>query len=131
MASILFANLSFAQSQEHKGKEINVLVKKLLLNEHQVDKITKIIQRKHDDFGRIQKYKSSNPNKYAAKLKALYEGSLISMELILENDEQREAYRQYRIELRKQKGEMMKRYKKNGLSTEDASKKYYSEVTFS
>jgi len=106
-------------------------MEKLSLNEGQVNKLTRIIQRKHNNFSVIQKYKSTNPKKYASKLKALYEGTLISLELILENDTQKEAYRQYRIELRKQKSEMMKKYKKNGLSSEDASAKYYSAVIFS
>ena len=131
LISIFCVNLTFAQSQEHKGKEINFLKEKLSLNERQVNKVTKIIQRKHDNYQVIQKYKSTNPKKYASKLKALYEGTLISVELLLENDAQKEAYRQYRIELRKRKSEMMKKYKKNGLSAEDASAKYYGAVIFS
>ncbi len=130
MIAIFCANLSFAQSQERKDKEINFLTEKLSLNDQQVNKLTRVIQRKHDDFQVIQKYKSTNPQKYAAKLKALYEGTLISIKLILQNDTQREAYRQYQINLRKQKGEMIKNYKKNGLSAEDAANKYYSEVIF-
>ncbi len=128
---ILGANLSFAQAQDRKGKEINFLTEKLSLNERQINKLTRVIQRKHDDFQVIQKYKSKNPKKYATKLKALYEGTMVSIKLILENDAQREAYRQYQIDLRKQKGKMMKNYQKNGLSPEDASNKYYSEVIFS
>ncbi len=131
MIAIFCANLSFAQSQERKDKEINFLTEKLSLNDQQVNKLTRVIQRKHNDFQVIQKYKSTNPQKYAAKLKALYEGTMISIKLILQNDTQREAYRQYQINLRKQKGEMIKNYKKNGLSAEDAANKYYSEVIFS
>jgi len=130
MISIFSVQLSFAQSLEHKDKEINFLVEKLGLNERQIDKATKIIQRKHDDFKLIQKYKSTNSKKYATKLKALYEGTLVSVQLMLNTDQQKEAYRQYRIELRKQKGEMINTYKKNGLSAEDASNKYFSEVIF-
>ncbi len=131
MIAIFCANLSFAQSQERKDKEINFLTEKLSLNDQQVNKLARVIQRKHDDFQVIQKYKSTNPKKYAAKLKALYEGTLTSIKLILQNDTQREAYRQYQINLRKQKGEMIKNYQKNGLSPEDASNKYYNEVIFS
>ena len=128
---ILGANLSFAQSQEHKVKEINFLVEKLMLNDRQAEKVTKIIQRKYDTFQVIQKYKSTNAKVYAAKLKALYEGTLISVLILLESDVQREAFRLYGVELRSYKAEKMKNYKEKGLSKEEASDKFYSEVIFS
>lgn len=131
MIGILCANLSFAQSQEHKVKEINFLTKKLSLNDRQIGETTQIIQRKYKAFQAIQKYKDSDPKKYAAKIKAIYEGTLTSIQLILDNDDQREAFRLYRIDLRKQKAEMVKKNIKAGLSPEEASNKYYREVLFS
>lgn len=131
MIGILCANLSYAQTNEHKVKEINFLTEKLSLNGRQVDKAAKIVQRKYAAFKTIQVYKDTAPDKYNSKVKALYEGTLHSIQMILDNDEQREAFRQYRIDLRTQKAKSIKKYRKAGLSPEDASAKYYREVIFS
>lgn len=130
LIGVICTNLSVAQGQIGQGKEIDFLAEKFELSDSQVRETTKIIRRKNQTLKDIQKYKDRNPEKYTNKLAALYEGTLSSVQMILETKEQKETFRLFGIHLRKQKSLKMARYKKDGLTPEEASNKYYREDFF-
>lgn len=127
LISFMFANLAFAQNHTGKGNEINFLTQRFSLNESQVAKATAIIDRKYVNFEKIQQFKTSNPAKYAQKLKALSRGTWESIRYLMADDSQREAFRQFRIELRKDKAQKVFNYQKNGLTIQEAETKYYQD----
>ncbi len=125
---VLFSSLAIAQDSAHKATEINFYTQKFSLSETQTNKLASVLERKYVAFEAIQRHKGTE--QYAAKLKTLYKGTINSIQLLMDTPTQEENFRLYRMELRKQKAQMMKQFRKNGEQPKAAEYKYYIEVFF-
>ncbi len=129
MVGLVAAGLQ-AQAQGARDKEQAFFTRTLSLDETQQARLKAIVNRKYDGYAQIAQYKETAPEKYAAKLQALFEGSLNSVRLLLKTPAQLEAFRQLRIRLRKQRAQLIKQYKRNNAVSQDVLSRYYSEVFF-
>ncbi len=125
---VLFGTMLNAQVSVHKATEIKFYTQKFSLSKAQVTKLFSVIERKYVTYETIQRYKGTE--RYASKLKALYEGTVNSIQLLLKTSEQKEAFRQYRMALRSQKAEVINKYRKKGKQLKAAEYEYYLEVFF-
>ncbi len=102
--------------EEKAQKSSTKMIQAFELNEEQAEKMFKIQFRRYAQLTEVEPLRSSDPQQYIKKLKAISSGYEGAFNLILKTRKQFEAFEQYQKDLRQKRLETKMELKKQGLT---------------